>query len=184
MAMNYNNKRPGSTETIHMGSFLHACEELAVLKLEHRNIPYPNSPVLARGKVVGKIDEVFGPMNNTYVSVRFEGGAKVADYKAEDKFESYKDKFIFRDRFLPREEVERQKERNDKNRKAAQKGGFKGKGGFGDRRKPGGQNFRNNRGGNDGHRGNQGGSDRGRFNNNRGGFNNNGPRKDFRKRSE
>ncbi|KAI4292317.1 H/ACA ribonucleoprotein complex subunit 1 [Pancytospora philotis] len=133
MAMNYRDKRPVCTETVHMGAFLHACEDLAVLKLEHRNIPYPNSAVLQNGKIVGKVDEVFGPVDDVRVSVRLEGGRKVGDLQLADKFDGYKDKFMFKDRFLPREEVERQKEKIDKSKRPPQKGGFKGKGSFGDK---------------------------------------------------
>ena len=108
-----------STESVHLGTFIHPAGDLLVLKLEYKDIPYPNAPVLFNKKQIGKIDEVFGPVDDVYVAVKLDASQKAADFAVKSKFEAYKDKFIFKDRFLPREEVERNKEKNDKKVKKA-----------------------------------------------------------------
>lgn len=108
------NNKSFSTETVPLGTFLHCAGDLLVLKLQQKDIPYPNSPVLVNKKQVGKIDEVLGPVTDVYASVKLEENQKVADFNSYTKFEAYKDKFINKERFLPREEVEKRKEINDK----------------------------------------------------------------------
>lgn len=115
-------QRTFSAESVHLGTFIHPAGDLLVLKLEHKDIPYPNAPVLFNKKQVGKVDEVFGPIDDVYVSVKLDPNQKAADFTVSSKFEAYKDKFIFKDRFLPREEAERNKERNDKKKAANSKG--------------------------------------------------------------
>lgn len=104
-------QRPSSTESIHLGTLLHTADGLLVLKLEHRDIPYPNAPVLYNRKPVGKVDEIFGPVDDVYVSVKLQASD---EFRPGMKFEGYKDKFMFKDRFLPREQVERNKEKRDR----------------------------------------------------------------------
>lgn len=108
------NQKPFSTETVHLGTFLHTAGDLLVLKMEHKDIPYPNAPVLHNKKQIGKIDEVFGPVDDVHASVKLDATSKADDFAVNSKFEGYKDKFIFKDRFLPRELVERNKEKKDK----------------------------------------------------------------------
>ncbi|KAI5148566.1 H/ACA ribonucleoprotein complex subunit 1 [Enteropsectra breve] len=170
MAANYKFKKPQSTETVHLGTYLHPCEDMLVLKMEHRDIPYPNSPVLKDGKVVGKIEEVFGPVNDVFVAVKLEKGCELKDFKTESKFDAYKDKFIFKDRFLPREEVEKAKEQKDRKGKEGfnnKKGSFNNKrGSFSDgKRNNFGDNKRNNFG--DNKRGNFGDNKRNNFGDNK-----------------
>lgn len=132
MAKNFRDTRRGSTETVHMGTYIHPAESMLVLKLEHKDIPYPNSPVLQNGKQIGKVDEIFGAIDNVFVSVNLDNGCKVSDFKPEAKLEGYRDKFMFKNRFLPREEVEKKKEKDDRVRAEGDKkfGGKK----FGDRK--------------------------------------------------
>lgn len=182
MGKSFRDKRPQSTETVHLGTYIHPCEDLLVLKLEHRDIPYPNSPVLQNGRQIGKIDEVFGPVDNVFASVRLEGDRSVSDFKVEARLEGYRDKFIFRDRFLPREEVERKKERDDRSKRDAQKKTQRP----GDRKK---QNFRDNKFG--GRRGDSSGRRDSDSSGRRGDFRQKGRptdagsgRKDFRRRND
>ncbi|ELA42548.1 uncharacterized protein VICG_00300 [Vittaforma corneae ATCC 50505] len=116
-----------TTESVHLGTLVHPAGDLLVLKLGHRDIPYPNAPVLFEKQQIGKIDEVFGPVDDVYVSVKLDPSRKAADFTANSKFEAYKDKFIFKDRFLPREEVEKNKESNDKKRAVKDKNGANSK---------------------------------------------------------
>lgn len=139
---NFNNKKSFSTETVHLGTFIHPAEDMLVLKLENQSIPYPNSPVLFKEKQIGKVEEVFGQMNDSYVAVKLDSGNKLENFRLETKFEAYKDKFIQKERFLPREEVEKRKEMQDKKKDSGRKGGFnksfdKGRGNSFDRKSNG-----------------------------------------------
>lgn len=121
----FSNNRNGksfSTETIALGTYIHPSEDMLVLKLQCKDIPYPNSSVLHNKKQIGKVDEVFGPIDDVYVAVKLEPGQKLSDFSVNTKFEAYKDKFIFKERFLPREEVEKRKEISDKKKDNGNKG--------------------------------------------------------------
>ncbi|KAI5169641.1 H/ACA ribonucleoprotein complex subunit 1 [Pancytospora epiphaga] len=185
MAVNVRNKRQFSTETDHLGTYLHPCGDVLVLKLEHRNIPYPNSAVLQKGAVIGKIDEVFGSVSNPYVSVKLENNSAVNNFTVESKFDAYRDKFIPRERFLPREEVERRKEMNDRSANNGRR-----QGDFKDRKRPGfGQNKFSGRGKGDNsrresfNRKENGGKDKRPQQQRTGKFTGNKGRSDFRKKS-
>lgn len=149
MAMGYNKnssfKKPFSTETVHLGTFIHTAEDMIILKLDNAGVPYPNSPVMFKSKQIGKVEEVFGQMNDPYVAVKLDSGNKAESFRLETKFEGYKDKFMQKERFLPREEVEKRKEMQDKKRDPKGRNDFK-KGGF---NKSSGGNRGGNRGGND-----------------------------------
>ena len=52
-----------------MGAFVHSCEEDLVVKGSIEKVPYFNAPIYLENKSqVGKVDEIFGPMNS-YVSL-------------------------------------------------------------------------------------------------------------------
>lgn len=108
-------KKQFSTETVKLGKYIHKSDDLLVLKMEAQNIPYPNSPVLQNKVQVGKIEEVFGAVDDVYVAVKLENKNNV-DFAPGATFDGYKDKFIAKERFLPREEVEKRKLKNDKKR--------------------------------------------------------------------
>lgn len=145
MARFQNNKqRPGqkpfSTECVPLGTLIHPVGDLLVLKLQHKDIPYPNSPVLFSKKQVGRVDDVFGPVDDVYVSVKLDASQQVANFAANANFEAFKEKFIPKAKFLPREEVERNKEKNDKKKDGKPKkpngNSFQGKKGFQPKGKP------------------------------------------------
>lgn len=155
MARNFRDSRQFSAEAVHLGTLIHPSGDLLVLKLEHKDIPYPNSPVLFNKKQIGKVDEIFGPVGDVYVAIRPDAGTKTSDFRIETKFEGYRDKFISSDRFLPREEVERKKELNDK-RKKPEEGKSRGEKSLGRGRQSGGRDPRR-----DGGRQRKGGFQRG-----------------------
>lgn len=167
MARNFRDKRQFSTETVHLGTFVHPAGDLLVLNLEHKDIPYPNSAVLFNKKQIGKVDEVFGPVGDVYVAVKPDPSIRASEFRLETRFEGYKDRFIPSNRFLPREEVERKKEQSDKKNKDSKSAGRQ-KGGKDPRRDEGGKQresrFRHNGGTskkNDGPRRNDGGAGHG-----------------------
>ncbi|KAM0680909.1 H/ACA snoRNP pseudouridylase subunit [Glugoides intestinalis] len=169
----FNNQKNFSTETVPLGSFLHVAGEAIVLKLKHRDIPYPNSPVLFNKKQVGKIEEVFGPVSNVYVSFKLEPAQKLSDFGTTSTFEAYKDKFINKEKFLPREEVEKRKDSLEKkkvggNNNRNGNGGNNRNGNGGNNRSGNGGNNRSGNGGNN--RSGNGGNNR----NGNGGNNRNG----------
>ena len=53
-----------------VSSFVHACEGDAVTKLTYEKIPFFNAPIYLHNKTqIGKIDEIFGPINESVSSV-------------------------------------------------------------------------------------------------------------------
>jgi len=166
-------KKQFSTETVHLGSVLHACGNQLVLKLEHQDIPYPNSAVLYNKKQIGKIDEIFGSVDDVYASVTLEKDGRVEDYGQKEKMEGYRDRFLSKSRFLPREDVERKKEKDDQRKQDnGKRGKFNSRGGSFNNKGKGGGNF-NNRG-----KGSGGFNDRGKssgnYSNRGDGFSNKG----------
>ncbi|XP_048603976.1 putative H/ACA ribonucleoprotein complex subunit 1-like protein 1 isoform X3 [Brassica napus] len=64
----YRDKGPPS-EVVEVATFLHACEGDAVTKLCQEKIPYLNAPIYLQHKTqIGKVDEIFGPINESYRS--------------------------------------------------------------------------------------------------------------------
>ncbi|ORD94105.1 GAR1 [Enterospora canceri] len=120
MAFNRNKQRrpPLSGETIRLGEFSHSCGSLAVVKLTCKSIPYPSSPVLVNKKPVGKIDEIFGILDDSYASIELTD----ASYLQKGvQFDGHKEKFMPKERLVPREETIKKKEKEDK---ASKQGGF------------------------------------------------------------
>lgn len=53
-----------------VSTFVHACEGDAVTKLTHEKIPYFNAPIYLQNKTqIGKVDEIFGPINESVSSL-------------------------------------------------------------------------------------------------------------------
>lgn len=85
-----------------MGIFMHACEEEMVLKSTNEKVPYFNAPVyLANKTQIGKIDEIFGPINNVMFTVKCDPGVKATSFKADDKVYVNPEKLLPMARFLP-----------------------------------------------------------------------------------
>ncbi|KAJ0430715.1 putative H/ACA ribonucleoprotein complex, subunit Gar1/Naf1 [Helianthus annuus] len=70
-----------------VSSFVHACEEDAVTQLTNEKIPYFNAPIYLPNKTqIGKVDEIFGPINEYFFSVKMLEGIIATSYAAGDKF--------------------------------------------------------------------------------------------------
>jgi hypothetical protein len=53
-----------------VSSFVHACEGDAVTRLTNEKIPFFNAPIYLQNKTqIGKVDEIFGPINESVCSL-------------------------------------------------------------------------------------------------------------------
>ncbi|KAL7270237.1 H/ACA snoRNP pseudouridylase subunit [Rhizina undulata] len=88
---------------LEMGSFMHACEGEIVCQSINTKIPYFNAPIYLENKsVVGKVDEILGPMNQVYFTIKPQEGIVATSFKEGDKFFIGPDKLLPLDRFLPK----------------------------------------------------------------------------------
>ncbi|CAI8013487.1 H/ACA ribonucleoprotein complex subunit 1 [Geodia barretti] len=86
-----------------VGSFVHPCEEDLVCKGSIEKVPYFNAPIYLENKSqIGKVDEIFGPMNSYYFSVKLLPDMKATSFKSEQKFFIDPMKLLPLGRFLPR----------------------------------------------------------------------------------
>ncbi|CAN1245993.1 Putative H/ACA ribonucleoprotein complex subunit 1-like protein 1 [Linum grandiflorum] len=70
-----------------VSKFVHACEGDAVTKLTNEKIPYFNAPIFLENKTqIGKVDEIFGPINESFFSIKMMEGIVANSYSAGDKF--------------------------------------------------------------------------------------------------
>lgn len=66
-------------------------------------IPYFNAPIYLENKsVVGKVDEILGPMNQVYFTVKPQDGIVATSFKEGEKFYIGPDKLLPLERFLPK----------------------------------------------------------------------------------
>lgn len=122
---------------------MHACEGDAVTKLTNEKIPYFNAPIYLQNKTqIGKVDEIFGPINESFFSIKMMEGIIATSYSAGEKFYIDPAKLLPLARFLPQPKGQQQ----------ASRGGGRGGGRGG---------FRGGRGGGGGFRGGRGGGFRG-----------------------
>ncbi|OEL13340.1 putative H/ACA ribonucleoprotein complex subunit 1-like protein 1, partial [Dichanthelium oligosanthes] len=90
-----------------VSTFLHACEGDAVTKLTNEKVPYFNAPIYLQNKTqIGKVDEIFGPINESYFSVKMMEGIIATSYKEGDKFYIDPMKLLPLSRFLPQPKYE------------------------------------------------------------------------------
>jgi H/ACA ribonucleoprotein complex subunit 1 len=55
--------------------------------LTNEKIPYFNAPIYLENKTqIGKVEEIFGPINDAYFSVKMQDGIIATSYNAGDKF--------------------------------------------------------------------------------------------------
>jgi len=69
-------------------------------------IPYFNAPIYLENKTqIGKVDEILGPINEVYFTVKMENGMVASSFKKEDKVFIGGDKLLPIERFLPKPKV-------------------------------------------------------------------------------
>jgi rRNA processing protein Gar1 len=86
-----------------MGTVMHSCEGEIVCMSVNPKIPYFNAPIYLENKsVVGKVDEILGPMNQVYFTVKPQEGIVASSFKEGDKMYIGGDKLLPLERFLPK----------------------------------------------------------------------------------
>ncbi|VVT51776.1 uncharacterized protein SAPINGB_P003209 [Magnusiomyces paraingens] len=119
---------------LEMGTFVHPCEGDIVCKSINTKVPYFNAPIYLENKsVVGKVDEILGPINDVYFTIKPAEGIQATSFKSGDKFYIGSDKLLPLERFLPKPKAPAgPKPKRAPGAGGAGRGGFGGaRGGFG-----------------------------------------------------
>jgi len=98
----------GPPDTVlEMGSFIHAVEdEMLCSSLMDDKVPYFNAPIYLQNKsVIGRVDEILGPINEVYFSIKMGEGMVASSFKKGDKVYIGGDKLLPIERFLPKPKV-------------------------------------------------------------------------------
>ncbi|OLN94279.1 H/ACA ribonucleoprotein complex subunit 1 [Colletotrichum chlorophyti] len=135
---------------LEMGKFLHACEGEMVCESINPKVPHFNAQIFLENKTaVGKVDEVLGPINQVYFTIKPSEGIQATSFKEGDKFYIGSEKLLPLEKFLPKPKPPPGAPKV----KRAGRGGAGGRGGFG--------GARGGRGGRGGFGGGRGGGARG-----------------------
>ncbi|KAG9229748.1 Gar1/Naf1 RNA binding region-domain-containing protein [Amylocarpus encephaloides] len=88
---------------LEMGTFLHACEGEIVCESVNTKIPYFNAPIYLQNKTsIGKVDEILGPINSVYFTIKVSEGIQATSFNSGDKFYIGGDKLLPLEKFLPK----------------------------------------------------------------------------------
>ncbi|KAF9646870.1 Gar1-domain-containing protein, partial [Thelephora ganbajun] len=92
---------------LEMGTFVHAVEgEMLCASVNPDKVPWFNAPIYLQNKsVIGKVDEILGPINEMFFSVKMNEGMVAGSFKTGDKVYISGDKLFPIDRFLPKPKV-------------------------------------------------------------------------------
>ena len=121
-------------QIVEMGLFLHPCEgEMVCAKSPNQSkVPYFNAPIFLENKTqIGKVDEILGPINEVYFTVKLSEGVLATSFKKNDKVYIGTDKLLPLDRFLPKPKgakVEKPTGRQGMNPSRGGRGGSRGRG--------------------------------------------------------
>lgn len=86
-----------------MGTFLHATEGELVCSSINPKIPFFNAPIYLENKTsIGKVDEILGPLNQVYFTIKPQEGIQASSFKQGDKFYIGGDKLLPLEKFLPK----------------------------------------------------------------------------------
>lgn len=121
----------GPPETVlEMGSFMHSCEGDIVCRSINVKIPYFNAPIFLENKTqVGKVDEILGPLNEVFFTIKPSEGVQASSFKDGDKFYISPDKLLPLERFLPKPKDLTPKPKRKTGGAGGSRGGFGGRGG-------------------------------------------------------
>lgn len=83
---------------------MHAVEsEMLCSNLLPSKVPYFNAPIYLSNKTqIGKVDEILGPINEVFFTVKMDAGMTAASFKKDDKVYIGGDKLLPIERFLPK----------------------------------------------------------------------------------
>ncbi|CAI4215747.1 unnamed protein product, partial [Parascedosporium putredinis] len=88
---------------IEMGKFMHACEGEMVCESINPKVPQFNAQIFLENKTpIGKVDEILGPINEVYFTVKPTEGIQAGSFKEGDKFYISTEKLLPMERFLPK----------------------------------------------------------------------------------
>ncbi|KAE8449937.1 H/ACA snoRNP pseudouridylase subunit [Mollisiaceae sp. DMI_Dod_QoI] len=91
------------SDVFEMGTFMHACEGEIICESVNAKIPYFNAPIYLQNKTaIGKVDEILGPINQVFFSVKPSEGIQATSFKSGDKFYIGGDKLLPLEKFLPK----------------------------------------------------------------------------------
>ncbi|KAI3623709.1 GAR1 [Malassezia furfur] len=89
---------------IPFGTFKHAVEgEMFCASTDPKHVPYFNAPIFLENKTqIGKVDEILGPINEVYFTIKTEPGIVATSFKADDTVFISDDRLLPIERFLPK----------------------------------------------------------------------------------
>ncbi|KLU84547.1 H/ACA ribonucleoprotein complex subunit 1 [Magnaporthiopsis poae ATCC 64411] len=88
---------------VEMGKFVHACEGEMVCESVNAKLPHFSAPIYLENKTaVGKVDEILGPLNQVYFTIKPSEGIQAAAFKPGDRFYISAEKLLPLERFLPK----------------------------------------------------------------------------------
>lgn len=89
---------------IEFGTFKHAVEgEMLCASTDPQHVPYFNAPIFHENKTqIGKVDEILGPINEVFFTVKTEPGVVASSFQASDKVYISNDRILPIERFLPK----------------------------------------------------------------------------------
>ena len=91
---------------VECGKVIHECESELVCKLSHSEskIPYFNAGIyLENKKKIGKVDEIFGPINLVMFTIKMDPGIVAKSFQGDDLVYISVDKLLPLSRFTSRE---------------------------------------------------------------------------------
>ncbi|KAJ5349743.1 hypothetical protein N7541_007470 [Penicillium brevicompactum] len=122
-------------QVLELGSVMHSCEGEMVCESVNPKIPYFNAPIYLENKTqIGKVDEILGPINQVYFTVKPQDGIVATSFKAGDKVYIGGDKLLPLEKFLPKPKAPPgapKPKRAGGARGGARGGAPRGRGGFG-----------------------------------------------------
>ena len=92
-------------QVVEVGLFQHPVEgEMLCAKSQSQpKIPYFNAPIYLENKTqIGKVDEILGPLNQVFFTVKLDTGVVATSFKQNDKVYIATDKLLPLERFLPK----------------------------------------------------------------------------------
>lgn len=108
-----------------MGTFEHAVEGEMFCRSSNVKVPFFNAPIYLENKTpIGKVDEILGPINEVFFTVKPQEGIVATSFKTGDKVFIGGDKLLPLEKFLPKPKVPGEK-------KLKRAGGDRGRGGRG-----------------------------------------------------